>query len=184
MALRALMAPTCLLLLLAACAASSPRLARAITIEPGNRTRVVLQEPSAGASFVLQNRSSGSRAQVYGDARGDAMAKVVDDNRMQQLLDVLAEQGLFAHATATQDASARAAITVEHQDRVYCWTRAPRHKHNTDVIRQFDECRGYVLAVFNSETSYHARQLDDPEAAQLRNAIEQQKADQQRKGKL
>ncbi|MGE3174730.1 MAG: hypothetical protein AB7O97_19015 [Planctomycetota bacterium] len=152
-------APTWWLLPLAACAASS--LPREVQIEPGRRTLVSLADLRSGHTLVLQNLSSGSRGDIYGDDGSSDLVKVVPDESLQQLLDVLAAQGMFAQATSTPAPGARAVLTVELPERRYVWSRPTPSAATLEQIQAFEAGRGYVLAVYNSETAYHRGSVQD-----------------------
>jgi|KBSSwiStaDraftv2_1062776.scaffolds.fasta_scaffold472017_2 hypothetical protein len=153
-------APTWSLLLFAACAASSAAsLPRAVTIAPGERIRVELADRTSQRTFALQNVSSGPRSNVYGGA--DSLLKVVDDQELQRLLDVLAAQGMFDHAGPAADPGSKAAIVVETPQRRYVWSRPQPIPANYDALQQFEAGRGYVLALYNSETAYHGGTLEN-----------------------
>ena len=153
-------APTWSLLLFAACAASSASsLPRAVTITPGQRVRIELADRTNQRTFALQNVSSGHRSDLYGGA--DTLLKVVDDQELQRLLDVLAAQGMFDHAGAAADPASKAAIVVETPEHRYVWSRPQPIPANYDLLQQFEAGRGYVLAVYNSETAYHGGTLDN-----------------------
>lgn len=166
-------APTWSLLLFAACAASSA-LPRAVTIAPGDRVRVQLIDLTTGRAFELRNRSSGSRDAVYGEARTESI-KVVEDAQLQKLLDVLASKGLFDRPDAAPPPGTRAAITVESGGRRHLWARPVPTPTNLDAVGSFEEGRAYVLAVYNSETSFGLGTIDsfDP---QTRQRMEQAKS--------
>lgn len=168
-----------LLLCLAACT-SQPQLPRALVVAPGQRTRIELVDFGTKVSLVLQNGSSGSLADVYSDSRGTVSTKVIADEELQQLLDVLAAQGMFAAAGAAAAPEARAAIVVEQPDRRFVWSRPRPRPDNLDAVRAFDEGRGYVMTVYNSATAFHA--LDEEEMAAMRAAIQRAKAGQRGAG--
>jgi hypothetical protein len=168
-------APTWWLLLFSACAAASPVVSSAVRIEAGRRTRILLSDLRSGQTLVLQNLSSGSRSEVYGDSQGNASVKVVADDTLQQLIDVLAAQGMFAQSTAMPAPGARAVLAVEQPGRNYVWSRPDPAAATLEQVRAFDEGRGYVMAVYNSETSYHQRDVDAL-PKELRQKIEQAKS--------
>ena len=160
---RARSAPTFFLLLLAGCAGSSSQLPRVLTVEAGRRTRVAITDAS-GRSFVLQNQSSGSRNEVYRDPGARTQPKVVPDGDVQVLLDALAARGMFARASEVAVPGARSVISVETPERSWFWSRPPvdpsRAPSEQPAVLEFDEARGYVLAVYNSEMSFHSGTID------------------------
>ncbi|MEI6128641.1 MAG: hypothetical protein WCR59_01090 [Planctomycetota bacterium] len=158
---------------LAGCAAPLPRI---VTVTPGEQTKVVIHDFANNRTFSLQNVSAGSRAEVYRQGAGDLDLKVVEDQRLQELLDVLAAQGMFQHSTEQPLPSARAAILVTQGERRMAWSRPLADPANLELIRAFDESRAYVLTVYNAATAYHSRKISDQDAAGLRTAIEAQKA--------
>lgn len=163
MGLRARSAPTCFLLLFFGCAASSGSLPRVVQVEEGRRVRVLLTD-SASRVFAVQNRSSGSRSEIYSDRGATAQPKVVPDSDLQTLLDVLAKHGLFAHAAPVMARGARATITVETPDRTWHWSRPavdPTLPPNEQPqVLAFEEARNYVMLVYNSEMSFHAGSIE------------------------
>lgn len=159
-------------LALAACASPLPRV---VTIAPGERTRVqVIDLGANGHTFTVQNASSTDREKVYRDTAGESGLKLVADDRLQQLLDVLAAQGMFAKAGAAPMAGSRAAIVVEQGSRRMVWSRPLATPENVELIRVFEESRAYVLSVYNAASAYRATELDqiDPK---LRAKIEAEK---------
>ena len=167
-------------LALAACASPLPRV---VTIAPGERTRVqVIDLGANGHTFTVQNASSMDRDKVYRDPAGESGLKLVEDDRLQQLLDVLAAQGMFAKAGAAPVSGSRAAIVVEHDGKRMVWSRPLATPENVEPIRVFEESRAYVLSVYNAASAYRRTELDqiDPK---LRAKIEaeKQKTEQARK---
>ena len=160
---RTRLAPTFFMLLLAGCADSSPDLPRVLEIEAGRRTRIVILD-QAGRSFALQNLSSGSRPEVYGDTSGTTLAKVVTDADLQQLLDVLASKGLFERATSAAAPGAKSVLVVEQPGRSFYWSRPAvdptRGPDEQPGVKAFAEGRAYVLSIYNSEVAYHAGSLE------------------------
>jgi hypothetical protein len=157
------------LLLFAACAASS---AAAPRVEEGQRTRVLLTDTRSGRTIVLQNVTSGSRSEVYREGGGDEMVKVVEDQELQRLLDVLAEQGMFDHAGAAPAPGATSVLAVEQPGRAFVWSRPVATVDSLDRVRAFDLGRGCVMTVYNAATSYHASDLKSADAAPVREAFE------------
>ena len=97
------------------CAAPLPRV---VTVAAGDRTRVqVVDLNASGHTFTVQNASSADPKKVYRDTAGETGLKFVEDHSLQQLLDVLAAQGMFANTQATTMSGSRAAIIVEQGDR-------------------------------------------------------------------
>lgn len=179
MALRSMLlsaAAAAALLLLQACASPSPALQRAVEIEPGRRTRVAFVDFSSNVALVLQNASSGSPEEVYSDQTGNAMVKVVEDEELQRLLDVLAEVGMFHHARTAPLPEARSALVVEHEGGRMVWTRPTAGPGNLAEVRAFDQGRGYVMAVYNIAIALHSRTLDDPDMARVRQSIQEARA--------
>lgn len=132
--------------------ASGPSLARAVTVEAGEPTRVTLTQTSTSTTFLLQNASSVEAATFYGDRQAQALGKLVDDAQLQALLDVFAEGGLFANAAPAAPAGARNALVVQQGGQRWIWTeRQPG----------FQQGRAWFLEVFNDATAYRA---GDPKA--------------------
>ncbi len=138
-------------LLAAAACASGPSLERALTIEQGRRTTVRLMQFTEGRVFTLQNKSSGSAAEVYSDTRSDTMTKVVDDEMLQKLLDVFAERGLFASASSRAPAEADDAVIVEQGDRRFVF-----HRRAPGAAASYGEAMGYFLNVYNQAEAFHS----------------------------
>lgn len=143
-------------LLAAAACAGGPDLARAVTVEEGRRTTVRLLQFTDGRVFTVQNKSSGSAAEVYSDARADAMTKVVDDELLQRLLDVFAEKGLFAVAGSAVPAEAKDAIVVQQSDRRFVFHR---QAFPPGQQQPFYEAKAYFLSVYNQATAYHTADI-------------------------
>jgi hypothetical protein len=146
-------------LLLAVCAfvacASGPRLARVVTVNEGETTRIRLL---AGTSLVLslQNESSIAAGALYGEARSakELGAKVVDDVDLQALLDVFAERGMFPHSLVDVPADARDVLVVESGGQRWLWAR--RGLAGDPAAEQsFGDARTYFLALYNSSIAYH-----------------------------
>lgn len=167
-------APTWFFLLLAGCAGASA-LPRAVSVEPGKRMRVWLQDD--GRAFVLQNQSSGPRNEVYQDTHGDALTKVVRDEALQNLLDMLAAHGMFARTTSAPTPGARGVIAVESPTRTWYWSRPVATPEALDEIRVFEEGRAYVMSVYNSEPAYRTGSIESfPPEVQRRIREEQARA--------
>lgn len=178
---RARSAPTWFWLLLAGCAGAST-LPRTVAIEPGKRFRVWLQDD--GRAFVLQNQSSGSRSEVYEDTRADSLTKVVRDEALQNLLDMLSAHGMFARTASAPAPGARAVIAVESPDRTWFWSRPTATPTTVDEIRVFEEGRAYVMSVYNSEPAYRSGSIDSfPPDVQRRIREERAKAAGQGSGR-
>lgn len=155
-----------LLLLALATFVGCSSLPRKITVRPGERVRIALQQAD-GKVFMLQNESSGSAESVYRDARADLGLKVAEDEAVQALLDVLAEKGMFERAAAQAAADARDVLSVVTPDAQYHWSRrraqfsGSRTNPTLDEgERPFHEARAYFLTLYNQTMSYHQRPLD------------------------
>lgn len=174
-----------LLALLCQCATSGPPVQRVLQVEPGQMVRVSLLQVQNGQALTLQNASYSKPADVYSDPATDRAVKVVDDEEMQKLLDVLAGQGLFDRATSLPAGDARETITVQQGDRRWVWSRRPG---SVAEIEAFGKGRICVMTLYNSTTAYHKAQLSsqDLEAEQRRieqaSAAARQKAEQEPKG--
>lgn len=142
---------TALLSVLLSGCASGPDIASGPQIEPGRRTVVRYVQFTSSQVFSLQNASSGSKAEVYGDAQRDRSVKVVGDGELQALIDILTENGMLDKATATAAPDARESLVIEMPDRRWIWTRQGRGLEDVD----FHNARGYFLAMFNSAVAYH-----------------------------
>jgi hypothetical protein len=152
------------LLLLAQCA-SSPSLPRQLAITKGQRTRVMLQGSEGGSlatTLALQNESAGSRDNVYSDAGGDRVTKVVEDADLQTLLDVLASESFFQYAAETPAPGSREAIAVEQGDRRWVFSRPTPRSPDDPVYASylsFRRCHEYVRTSYNKVMSFHAQNL-------------------------
>jgi hypothetical protein len=140
-------------LLVAACASSRP-----VQVVQGQRTRVVLTDVAAQRSFALQNASSGAANEVYSDRSADDAVKVVTDANLQQLLDVLATQGMFERAAAAAAPDARDLLVVESGGRRWVWSRRLRGIDAAEL--PFHEARSYFLTFYNSVVAWHAGDVD------------------------
>lgn len=138
--------------------ASGPSLARAVTVETGQATRVSLMQRTRTTTLLLQNASSVEKAQFYGGSNAQNLGKVVADDRLQALLDVFAEKGMFANAAATAPHDARDVLVVEQGSTRWVWSRRLAGTQASEVA--FHEAKGYFLEVYNSATAYHGASGD------------------------
>jgi hypothetical protein len=150
------------------CASGGPAPQRVLAIQSGVRTSVGLHHSGRGAMLELQNVSAASRRDVYSDRKTAPSLKVVSDEELQALVDVLGAQGLFTRATRTPPPSAREMLTVAHGDERYYWARPSIE--DPAALQAFDESRRYLMAVYNSSTAYHTGKLsaEDLEAENQR----------------
>jgi hypothetical protein len=149
-----LVAASAVAVLVGACAGAPP----GATVVAGQRTRVALTDVTSGRSFVLQNASSGSAHEVYSERSGDQAVKVVADPDLQQLLDVLADRGMFETAAEQPARDARDLLIVEAAGRRWVWSRRLRGIDATEL--QFHEARSYFLTFYNQVMAYHAGDID------------------------
>jgi hypothetical protein len=161
-----------LLLLLPACASAAQRVPR------GQRTRVLLVDTQHNHTLTLQNASSGSKEQIYRDTAGDSTLKIVSDEQLDALLTALDSEGMAEKATAAPLPGAKALIVLEQGDRKKVWSR-PVPTADSAGTNSFDKGLRYVVALYNGTPAYHARDINDPEMAGIRKAIEEEKAKQQ-----
>jgi len=134
---------------------SGPSLARAVTVQEGQLTRVRLL---AGKSVVLalHNASADPTGALYGEARNaqDLGRKVVDDADLQALLDVFAESQLFEQSLGDLPADARDVMVVENGGKRWMWAR--RGLAGAPAAEQsFQNARAYFLSLYNSSVAYH-----------------------------
>lgn len=166
---------------LAGCA-GGPGPSRAITIEAGRPTRVLLQQIQQRQTFLLQNASSTSAADFY---RGDmpSLAKIAPDAQLQALLDILAGKGMFQdggmlqHGQGNVPADARDVLAVEQGGRTWTWVRRQAGVQADEMA--FHEARSYFLDLYNQSQAYHSsdRGLDlKAEQARVRREAEAAKA--------
>jgi hypothetical protein len=145
------------LLLLAACTAagcaSGPQLSRALQVAEGELTTVRLRQVDGNLVLALQNESAGRAEQVYEALSSDPSRKVVGDADLQALLDVFAEQGLFAQAVSQVPPDARDVLSVQSGDRSWTFVRRQRGVQQSEAA--FHEARAYFLALYNSSVAYH-----------------------------
>lgn len=141
-----------------------------VRVEPGRRTVVRLLQFRDGQvmTMSLQNLSSGSRREVYSDRGGEPGAKVIDDDELQRLLDVLAQQGIFEHPGGAP-ADARDVLMVQQDDRRYVLSRRLQGRDPAEL--PFFEAQSYFLAVWNQAIAFRS---SDANRADLR--AEQEKA--------
>lgn len=143
------------MLLFAACAASSPDLPRVVTVTPETAVRIVLTDVKNDRSLAVQNAAA-SAARRRADSR--AVVKVVRDEDLQTLLDVLAEKGLFEHGTARPLPDAIDLLTVENGTEHWHWARRKLGVQAEEMA--FHESRSYFLAVFNNAVDYRRSTVD------------------------
>lgn len=137
--------------------ASGPDLPRVVTVAEGERVRVSFTEVSDDRTLSLQNLSSGSRETVYKDPKSDLGTKVVADARLQLLLDMLAQAGMFQRTAPVAKSSARELLVVEQGGKRMVWSRGPVKEDGIEAVQAFDQARAYFLAMFNGAVAFHAR---------------------------
>jgi len=160
------------ILLLAACFAScagGPGLSRSVTIVEGQPTRVTLMQVKEQRTFLLQNASSTAAEAFYADWQKHPLGKVVPDDRLQTLLDVFAERGLFETGSGGVPLNARDVLRVEHGGRTWTWARVHAGVQQEEAV--VHEARAYFLEVYNSSMAYRPsdpKDRPDLTAEQLR----------------
>lgn len=132
--------------------ASDPDLPRAIQLEPGRPTRVTLHQVRERQTFLLQNASSTEAVDFY-DGDMPPLAKIAPDARLQVLLDIFAEKGMFTPRPGTVPADARDVLTVEHAGRSWIWAR--RAAATAPDQAAFHEARAYFFELYNQSIAYH-----------------------------
>lgn len=147
-------------LLLCCQCASGPNLPRVVTVVEGERVRVSFTEVSDNRTLSLQNVSSGAKETVYKDPKSDLGTKVVDDARLQLLLDMLAQAGMFQRTAPVASSTARELLVVEQGGRKLVWSRGPVKVDGIEAVQAFDQARAYFLAMFNAATAFHSRNWD------------------------
>lgn len=147
-------------LLLCCQCASGPDLPRVLTVVEGERVRVSFTEVSDNRTLSLQNASSGTKETVYKDPKSDLGTKVVEDGRLQLLLDMLAQAGMFQRTAPAASASARELLVVDQGGRKLVWSRGPVKEDGIDAVKAFDQARAYFLAMYNGATAFHSRNWD------------------------
>jgi hypothetical protein len=178
------------LALLAACllsgCAGGPAAPRVLTVQTGERTLVLLQQEANGPLLSLQNESCSSRVDVYSDHKSDLGLKVLDDTDMQNLLDALAAEGFFSHATQAALPTGTEAMQVRHGERSYVWTH--REGVSAEELVAFARAKSYFVVAYNTSTSFHARRVGgdalkaELEAQQRRNEEARRRAGRQGQG--
>lgn len=166
------------LALLCQCASSGPKLTRAITLEPGQLLRVSLMQVQSGQTLALQNASYSRPADVYSDEKSDRNVKVIDDGEMQQLLDVLAGQGMFERAAPLPAGNARELIAVQQGDQRWIWSR---QVNNTADLEAFSTSRACIMGLYNATTAFHKANLSSKDLDAERRRIEQTSAEAKQK---
>ncbi|MCA8952464.1 MAG: hypothetical protein KDE27_23335, partial [Planctomycetes bacterium] len=121
-------------------------------MQPGQRTSVQFVQFDESRVFTLQNASSGSASEVYSDKRGDSMTKVVDDAMLQRLLDIYADQGLFARAERAAPPLARDALIVEQAERRWVFHRGAA----AETVRAYFAAKQYFLDTYNRAEAFHS----------------------------
>lgn len=160
-------------LLLTACAGGAPRVIQ------GQRTVVRYVQFEPERMLTLQNRSSGSPEEIYSDPQVEPGTKVVDDARLQALLNLFAEHGMFARDERSVAAAARDALVVQQGDRRMTWSRL--HKLGVDPAEQpFFACRQAFLEAYDAATAMQ-KPLERPDLGAEQERIQQGSAEAQRK---
>ena len=140
--------------------ASGPSLARAVEVEAGEATRVLLTQVQGRTTFLLQNASSADHAAFYSDPKDPVLGKVVPDAQLQALLDVFSEKGLFATGLGSVPPDARDVLVVENGGRRWTWARRQPGMQATEAT--FHEAKAYFLEVYNSSMAYRASDPHNP----------------------
>lgn len=146
-----------ILLTLGSCI-GGPDLARAVQVQPGQRTSVRLLQGPGAQALTLQNASSGKAEKVYSNPASDPLTKVVTDAQLQTLLDVFAERKLFETALPTPPADARDALVVQQGERSWVFARRLAGLQQQEMA--FHEAKSYFLSVWNGATAYHTSDID------------------------
>lgn len=147
--------PAALALLLCQCGTTEPSLRRVLHIEPGDQVRIVHRQ--ADLTIGLQNASYGSREKVYSQG-GNPSFKVVDNEELQTLLDVLAEQGFFERSLESERPDASAVLSVHVNGDDWVWSRLPLGTDDAETIQDFFRCVAYVQTLYNRTTAYYTRE--------------------------
>lgn len=167
-------------LMLAACAGPAPSKPRVLTVDGHQRTRVQLVQLGGGPVLTLQNESVGSRSEVYSDDLGDPTAKVLEDAALQALVDVLTDQDFFERAAGAAAPGARELVVIEHGDRRWVLSRPLPRSADDPAFQAFQQCRGYVLALYNQTMAYHSGRGLDAEALKRQQDALRRQADDAR----
>lgn len=157
------------LALLLQCSGSPVVTSRVVAVERGERVVVGLTQSGSGHTLLLQNASYSPPVDVYSDPASESLLKVLADDEMQRLLDVLGGLGMFDRAGPAA-AGAREVLSVRSGDRSWFWSRLPG---STDV-EAFGNARAAVMAVYNGTTAYHRANVTSRDFAAERDRVERE----------
>lgn len=166
--------PLFILLLLSACAGSTPRRADLDADQDGpdavaqleaelasqgiypehSPTRVTFVDHKSGVKVGLLNEATTDRSSYYSEARLDAAYKVVPDLDMGVLLKQLGDFGLFQDALQSDGRvrGARMTVQVDRGGRLY--TLAYVAKDTADRRQQVLDCSLAIQALYNNHSAY------------------------------
>jgi hypothetical protein len=142
-------------------------LQRAVQVETGQRTTVQLVQfgdgPSvAGKALSLQNASSLTAPAGTSPATPpDPLTKVVDDEQLQRLLDVFAENGVFANGLPNAAPDAQDALVVSHGGKRWVFSRRKVGLQQEELA--FHQAKASFLVVWNSATAYRGTGKERPD---------------------
>lgn len=134
---------------------SGPSLQRVLTVRDGEPTVIALRQ--GNLLLTLRNESAGLKEDVYKQAR-DTNLKVAPDGELQALLDVFAEEGLFARAANAANAGPEV-LQIEQGDRV--WSIARPAGNDPQGKANFHQARQYFLAIYNGNVAFHGAHQRD-----------------------
>ncbi len=172
----------CALLLLSACAGSTPRRADVDSgpdaaalleaelasqgIYPEYRpTRVTFKDHKSGVTVGLLNESSTDKSSYYSTARSDAAYKVIPDLDMGVLMRQLDEFGMFQDALPSLARVRGARMTVQVDRGGQPFTLAYVSKDSADRRQQVMDCSLAIQALYNNHSSY--QQIENPQGAEI-----------------
>jgi hypothetical protein len=112
----------------------------------------MLRQKAGKLELTLQNETAGYAKDVYRDDSPDKALKVVPDAELQLLLDVFAEQGMFA-AQPPPGPDALDVLVVAQAGRTWSWARRQRGMQASEM--PFLQAKQYFLNVYNGNTAYH-----------------------------
>ncbi len=174
-----------LLLLLAACAGSTPRRADGSPAADGpdpaaqlqaelasqgiypeyRPTRVTFVDHKSGVKVGLLNEATTEKSSYYSEMRRDAAYKVVPDLDMGVLMKQLEDFGLFQDAIPSGGRVRGARMTVQVDRGGQLYTLAYASKDAADRRQQVMDCSLAVQAIYNNHSSY--QQIDNPQGAEI-----------------
>lgn len=136
--------------------ASGPVLVRRVHLEPGSRALVTYQQP--GLNLTVINQSSMTPAEAVAARKADPSLKLLPDDQVQVLLDMLGAKQFFDMASAVADPEAKSWLTVLANGEKYIVSgRSSRGDYA--FHQRFQECLFLFNTVYNSKDSFTGSKL-------------------------